>query len=67
MSSRRQKQAQQTLKIDCDRLVKEGEERYRKLLLDGDRERQESETAIKRYEEELQRLKASQIAWLRIG
>ena len=56
------KQAQQTLKINCDRLVKEGEERYRKLLLDGDRERQESEAAVKRYEEELQQLKASQQA-----
>ena len=56
------KQAQQALKIDCDRLVKEGEERYRKLLLDGIRERQENEKAIKRYEEELQQLKASQEA-----
>lgn len=56
------KQAQQALKIDCDRLVKDGEERYRRLLLDGVRERQENEKAIKRYEEELLQLKASQEA-----
>ena len=56
------KQAQQALKINCDRLVKDGEEQYRKLLLDGARERQENEKAIKVYEEELLQLKASQEA-----
>lgn len=56
------RQAQQVLKVDFDHLRKEKEEKYQKLFNQAAREREANEKAIRRYEEELQQLKASQQA-----